>query len=29
METASMDVLKYLEQMAHSEEVDTQVLCAH
>lgn len=29
METASMDVLKYLEQMAHSGEVDTHVLCAH
>ena len=29
MESASMDVLKHLEQMAHSGEVDTHVLCAH
>ena len=29
METASMDVLRSLEQMAHSAESDTQLLCAH
>ena len=29
MEEASMDVAKTLEQMAHSGEADTHVLCAH
>ncbi len=29
MESASMEVLKSLERMAHTGEVDTHVLCAH
>ncbi|MGQ9861815.1 MAG: CZB domain-containing protein [Thiobacillaceae bacterium] len=29
MEAASMDVHRHLEEMAHSGEVDTHVLCAH
>ncbi|MFN3593639.1 MAG: CZB domain-containing protein, partial [Thiobacillaceae bacterium] len=29
LETASLDVLRSLEQIAHSGEADVQMLCAH